>query len=285
MRKAKDSVHHIELAPAKINLALHVLGRRADGYHELDSIVAFAGIADRLTFARADGWHLDITGPFAAELANAPDNLVLKAARGFTETFADESRYRIALEKHLPVASGIGGGSADAAATLRALSRLSGKAVDPGRLSALAASLGADVPVCLTGKSCRMRGIGERIDLLTDLAPMPALLVNPRREVATAQVFARLALKPGGKAFSGLEEGANPAACRNDLTAPALAVAPVIGEVIAQLNGRAGLRFARMSGSGATCFGIFASTEAAEAAARDIAALHRDWWVMPTVIG
>lgn len=167
MRKAKDSVHHIELAPAKINLALHVLGRRADGYHELDSIVAFAGIADRLTFARADGWHLDITGPFAAELANAPDNLVLKAARGFTETFADESRYRIALEKHLPVASGIGGGSADAAATLRALSRLSGKAVDPGRLSALAASLGADVPVCLTGKSCRMRGIGERIDLLT----------------------------------------------------------------------------------------------------------------------
>jgi 4-diphosphocytidyl-2-C-methyl-D-erythritol kinase len=276
---------HTELARAKINLALHVLGRRADGYHELDSIVAFAGIADRLIFERADDWHLDITGPFAVELANAPDNLVLKAARGFAQIFADEARYHITLEKHLPVASGIGGGSADAAATLRALARLSDRTVDPTRLSSLAASLGADVPVCLVGKTCRMRGIGERIDLLTDLAPMPALLVNPRREVATAQVFARLALKPGDKASAGLEEGADPASCRNDLTAPALAVAPVIGEVIAAVNGRAGLRFARMSGSGATCFGIFASTEAAEAAARDIAALHRDWWVMPTVIG
>ena len=285
MRKTKDLPSHTELAPAKINLALHVLGRRADGYHELDSIVAFAGIADRLTFERADDWSLDLAGAFAAELGNTPDNLVLKAARGFAETFGDDARYRITLEKHLPVASGIGGGSADAAATLRALRRLSGGNIDSGKLAALAASLGADVPVCLVGKSCRMRGIGERIDVLTDLAPMPAVLVNPRREVATAQVFAKLALKPGDTAFSGLEEGADPAACRNDLTAPALVVAPVIGEVIAQLNGRAGLRFARMSGSGATCFGIFVSPAAAEAAARDIAAAHRDWWVMPTMVG
>ncbi|MFZ5676853.1 MAG: 4-(cytidine 5'-diphospho)-2-C-methyl-D-erythritol kinase [Pseudomonadota bacterium] len=276
---------HTELARAKINLALHIVGRRSDGYHELDSIVAFAGIADRLTFERADDWHLDLTGPFAAELANAPDNLVLKAARGFVQTFADEARYHISLEKHLPVASGIGGGSADAAATLRALTRLSGKAVDPGRLSALAASLGADVPVCLTGKSCRMRGIGERIDLLPDLAPMSAVLVNPRREVATAQVFARLALKPGDQAFAGLEAGADLSSCRNDLAPPALAVAPVIGEVIAALQDKAGLRFARMSGSGATCFGIFAWTAAAEAAARDIATAYPGWWVMPTVIG
>lgn len=276
---------YTELAPAKINLALHVLGRRPDGYHELDSIVAFADVADRLTFERADDWSLDIAGPFAAELGNTPDNLVLKAARGFARTFADEARYRITLEKHLPVASGIGGGSADAAATLRALRRLSGGNIDSGKLSALAASLGADVPVCLTGKSCRMRGIGERIDLLTDLAPMPAVLVNPRREVATAQVFAKLALKPGDKAFAELEEGADPASCRNDLSPPALTVAPVIGEVIAALQSKTDLRFARMSGSGATCFGIFASIAAAEAAARDIAALHRDWWVMPTVIG
>jgi 4-diphosphocytidyl-2-C-methyl-D-erythritol kinase len=278
-------VHHVELAPAKINLALHVLGRRADGYHELDSIVAFAGIADRLTFEQADDWQLAITGPFAAELASAPDNLVLKAARGFAQTFGDRTRYRISLEKHLPVASGIGGGSADAAATLRALRSLSGATIDTARLSALAASLGADVPVCLVGKSCRMRGIGERIDLLTDLAPMPAVLVNPRREVATAQVFARLALKPGAKAFAGLEEGADPASCRNDLSLPALAVTPVIGEAIRALQNKAGLRFARMSGSGATCFGIFASTVAAEAAARDIAAAYPGWWVMPTVIG
>lgn len=276
---------HTELAPAKINLALHIVGRRPDGYHELDSIVAFAGIADRLTFERADDWSLDIAGPFAAELASAPDNLVLKAARGFAEAFGDEARYRISLEKHLPVASGIGGGSADAAATLRALRSLSGGTIDFGKLSALAASLGADVPVCLVGKSCRMRGIGERIDLLTDLAPMPAVLVNPRREVATVQVFATLALKPGDKAFAGLEEGADPASCRNDLSPPALAVAPVIGEVIAALQNKPGLRFARMSGSGATCFGIFTSNAAAEAAAHDIAAAYPGWWVRPTVIG
>jgi len=285
MRKAKDPMPHTELARAKINLALHVLGRRPDGYHELDSIVAFAGIADRLTFERADDWSLDIAGPFAAGLGGAPDNLVLKAARGFAQTFADEARYRITLEKHLPVASGIGGGSADAAATLRALRTLSAENIDSGKLSALAASLGADVPVCLVGRSCRMRGIGERIDLLNDLTPMPAVLVNPRREVATAQVFARLALKPGDKVFAGLEVGADPASCRNDLSPPALAVAPVIGEVIAALQNKAGLRFARMSGSGATCFGIFASTAAAEAAARDIAAAYPGWWVMPTVIG
>lgn len=276
---------HIELAPAKINLALHVLGRRADGYHELDSIVAFAGIADRLTFETDGDWHLGITGPFAAELASASDNLVLKAARGFAEAFGSRDRYRISLEKHLPVASGIGGGSADAAATLRALRSLAGGAIDPGRLSMLAASLGADVPVCLVGKSCRMRGIGERIDPLMDLAPMPAVLVNPRQEVATAQVFARLALKPGDRAFAGLEEGADPASCRNDLTPSALAVAPVIGDAIAALQSKAGLRFARMSGSGATCFGIFASPAAADAAARDIAAAYPGWWVMPTMIG
>ena len=276
---------HIEPAPAKINLALHVLGRRADGYHELDSIVAFAGIADRLTFEKADDWHLAITGPFAAELDSAPDNLVLKAARGFAEVFGAQGRYRISLEKHLPVASGIGGGSADAAATLRALRSLSGGTIDSGKLSTLAASLGADVPVCLVGRSCRMRGIGERIDLLPDLAPMPAVLVNPRREVATAQVFAKLALRPGDKGFAGLEEGVDLASCRNDLAPPALAVAPVIGEVIAALTGQAGLRFARMSGSGATCFGVFTSSAAAEAAARDIAAANPGWWVMPTVIG
>jgi 4-diphosphocytidyl-2-C-methyl-D-erythritol kinase len=285
MRKTKDLRPHTELARAKINLALHVLGRRPDGYHELDSIVAFAGIADCLTFETADDWNLDITGPFAAGLGSAPDNLVLKAARGFAETFGDEARYRISLEKKLPVASGIGGGSADAAATLRALHSLSGRTIDSGKLSALAASLGADVPVCLMGKSCRMRGIGERIDLLTDLAPMPAVLVNPRREVATAQVFARLALKPGVRAFAGLEEGGDLASCRNDLSLPALAMAPIIGEVIRALQDETGLRFARMSGSGATCFGIFASTAAAEAAARDIAAAYPGWWVMPTVIG
>lgn len=276
---------HIELARAKINLALHVVGRRPDGYHELDSIVAFADIADRLTFESAADWHLDIVGPFAADLRPASDNMVLKAAQGFAQAFGEERRYRVTLEKNLPVASGIGGGSADAAATLRALATLSGRSIDPVQLAALAATLGADVPVCLVGRSCRMRGAGERIGILDTMAPMPAVLVNPRLEVATAQVFAKLALMPGEAGFSGLEEAADPAACRNDLAAPALAIAPVIGEVIAALDGNAGLRFARMSGSGATCFGIFASPAAAEAAAREISGAYPGWWVVPTVVG
>src|SRR5437868_3030585 len=174
---------HTELARAKVNLALHVLGRRSDGYHELDSIVAFADIADRLTFEAAPDWHLDVVGPFAADLRPATDNLVLKAAHGFAQAFGDERRYRVTLEKNLPVASGIGGGSADAAATLRALATLSGRSIDRVRLSGLAASLGADVPVCLVGRSCRMRGAGERIDILDAMAPLPAVLVNPRRAV------------------------------------------------------------------------------------------------------
>lgn len=276
---------HIELARAKINLALHVLGRRHDGYHELDSIVVFAGIADRLTFESAQDWHLDISGPFAAGLRSCPDNLVLKAARVFEQAFGQGARYRITLEKNLPVASGIGGGSADAAATLRALGSLSAAAVPARELAALAATLGADVPVCLVGRSCRMRGAGERIDVLESLAPMPAVLINPRREVATARVFARLALKPGETAFAGLEEGADPACCRNDLAAPAMALEPRIADVLAALNGASGLLFARMSGSGATCFGIFPSPEAAKDAARRLSRAHPRWWIVSTLIG
>ena len=273
-----------ELAPAKVNLALHVLGRRYDGYHELDSIVAFASIADRLTFDRAEDWRLDIVGPFAAGLASGDDNLVLKAARAFAEAFpADSQTYHVTLEKNLPVASGIGGGSADAAACLRALATLAG-GVDAERLRAVAAGLGADVPVCLLGQACRMRGAGERIDILEGMEPLPAVLVNPRQEVATAEVFARLALQPGDTAFEGLAAGADLATYRNDLMAPALAVAPVIGEVIEALQGAPGLHFARMSGSGATCFGIFSSSGEAEAAALEIMRAHPDWWVMPTII-
>lgn len=273
---------HIELAPAKINLALHVLGRRLDGYHELDSIVAFANVADRLIFEPSQDWRLDIVGPFAADLASAEDNLVLKAARGFEAAFGAGRRYRITLEKNLPVASGIGGGSADAAATLRALASL-GQA--SGDLSKLARRLGADVPVCLAGRTCRMRGSGERLDPWPGLSTLPAVLVNPLKPVATAQVFAKLALKPGDKAFAGLETGIDLAHCRNDLTASACAVEPPINDVLAALTAADDLRFARMSGSGATCFGIFSSPAAAQAAARDIGRDHREWWVVATAIG
>ena len=276
---------HSERAPAKINLALHVLGRRSDGYHELDSIVAFANVADRLAFAAAEDWRLDIVGPFAAGLASGDDNLVLKAARAFAEAFqVDSQTYHITLEKNLPLASGIGGGSADAAACLRALAALAG-GVDAERLRAVAAGLGADVPVCLVSQACRMRGAGERIDILEGMAPLPAVLVNPRQEVATAEVFARLALEPGDTAFAGLAEGEDLASYRNDLTEPASAMAPVIGAVLEALHDAPDLHFARMSGAGATCFGIFSSSDDAQAAALEIMTAHPDWWVMPTMIG
>ncbi|MGE4251737.1 MAG: 4-(cytidine 5'-diphospho)-2-C-methyl-D-erythritol kinase [Parvibaculaceae bacterium] len=272
---------HTELAPAKVNLALHVLGRRDDGYHELDSIVAFADVADRLTFEEAEDWRLDISGPFADGLTNGPDNLVLRAAFAFAGAYPHRA-YRITLEKNLPVASGIGGGSADAAAALRALARLAGVTDD---MTKLARGLGADVPVCLLGRTCRMRGIGDAIDIIEGVAPMPAVLVNPGVALATAAVFARLALRPGAKAFSGIVAGADPAAGRNDLAAAALALAPVIGEATAALERQSDLRFARMSGSGATCFGVFASAEAAAIAARRIAGAHPNWWVVATIIG
>ncbi len=285
MRKTNDFVLHSERAPAKINLALHVLGRRSDGYHELDSIVAFAGVADRLAFAAAEDWRLDIVGPFAAGLASGDDNLVLKAARAFSAAFpADSQMYHVTLEKNLPLASGIGGGSADAAACLRALSSLAGE-MDGERLRAVAAGLGADVPVCLLSQACRMRGAGERIDILERMEPLPAVLINPRQEVATAEVFARLALRPGDTAFAGLAAGADLASYRNDLMEPALAVAPVIGEVMEALQSAPDLHFARMSGSGATCFGIFPSSGEAQAAALEIMSARPDWWVMPTMIG
>lgn len=274
-----------ELAPAKVNLALHVLGRRDDGYHELDSIVAFADVADRLSFAEAAEWRLDIAGPFAPQLAHGGENLILKAARAFDEAYPGRAgKYHITLEKNLPVASGIGGGSADAAACLRALAALA-HVTDDINLASLAATLGADVPVCLQGRTCRMRGVGERIDILETVPQMPAVLVNPGLPLSTGDVFAKLSLRPGGKAFAGIAAEAELASCRNDLTASALALVPVISRVLAALRGEPGVRFARMSGSGATCFGIFPSLAAAEVAARGIAGTHSDWWVMPTVIG
>jgi 4-diphosphocytidyl-2-C-methyl-D-erythritol kinase len=272
-----------ERAPAKVNLALHVLGRRHDGYHELDSIVAFADAADRLTFVEAPAWGLDIVGPFAEGLGNAADNLVLKAAHAFAEAYSSRT-YRIKLEKNLPIASGIGGGSADAAACLRALAAFAAVA-DRTKLISIAATLGADVPVCLLGRTCRMRGMGEYIEMLPATEPMPAVLVNPGLPLATAQVFAKLALAPGDMAFDGLDGSVDLASCRNDLTQPALAIAPVIGDVLAALEAAPDIRFARMSGSGATCFGVFSSAAAAEGTAHRIMRDHPDWWTVPTIIG
>jgi 4-diphosphocytidyl-2-C-methyl-D-erythritol kinase len=262
-----------EFAPAKINLSLRVVGKRADGYHLLDSIVAFADVGDRLTFEEAGGFSLAISGPFAGGLAADESNLVLRAARALAAAHPGRiNPARITLEKNLPLASGIGGGSADAAAALRGLSRLSGISAP---LEAIALALGADVPVCLDGKPCRMRGIGEDIESLPDFEPRHALLVNPGVSVATKDVFARLRIDPGSQ--RGLDV--------NDLEAPALSIAPVIGEALAQLRSLPGCHAARMSGSGATCFGLFASSAMAAAAAATMAQRHSAWWCRAATIG
>lgn len=272
-----------EFAPAKINLALHVLGRRADGYHLLDSLVAFAGVGDVLRAEPSDGLTLRLAGPFAPALAAEADNLVLRAARALAEAAGVAPGARLTLEKHLPVASGIGGGSADAAATLRVLQRLWGVALAPDRLAALALRLGADVPVCLSSRPARMGGIGERLDPAPALPECGLLLANPGVAVSTPAVFrartgdfsAPLALPAAWPDAAAM--AADLAGMGNDLEAPAVALCPQVGELLAALR-RAGCLLARMSGSGATCFALFPTPgEAAAAAPAFAAAGHWAW--------
>lgn len=277
-------------APAKINLYLHVVGRRDNGYHELDSLVMFADLGDTLTVAPAVGATapvLTLDGPFAAALAGEPPegNLVVKAALRLAAQLGRTPDVAIALTKELPVASGIGGGSADAAACLRALVRLWGRPSLNPALFALAESLGADVPVCLDGRAAYFGGIGEILDPAPTLPDCPALLVNPGVPVPTPAVFkarsggfsrpARLAAAPA----SVQALAADLKARSNDLTEPAITVAPVIAEVLAELDKTAGCLLSRLSGSGATCFALYPDTETAEAAAARVAALHPQWWV------
>lgn len=267
-----------EFAPAKVNLALHVTGRRADGYHLLDSLVVFAGVGDRLTLADAPALELAITGPQARALPVTDDNLVLRAARAMGEGAA-----RITLDKVLPVASGIGGGSADAAAALRLIARVRGRALPPPEQ---VLALGADVPVCLSGRAVRMTGIGEGlVPLAHRLPPAWLVLVNPMQAVSTPDVFRALEkrdnapLRPLPRLRDAAELAAWVAMQRNDLEPPALRLLPVIGQVKAALSAQSGCLVARMSGSGATCFGLFPDPLAASAAARAIRAAQSGWWV------
>lgn len=265
----------IELAPAKVNLFLHVTGRRADGYHLLDSLAVFAGVGDVLRGEVAAGLNLEVQGPFAAGLSGEPDNLVLRAARALGGRGA-----RLVLEKNLPVASGIGGGSADAAAALRLLCRLWQLA--PPDLPGIALALGADVPVCLVRRPSRMGGVGELLDAAPRLPRCGLVLVNPGVAVATVDVFR--ARRGDWSAPAELPRAWPDVAAmasdlrelRNDLEPPAIALRPVIGEVIGALAAVPGCRLARMSGSGATCFGLFDDPVlASEAAMR----LRRPrWW-------
>lgn len=278
-----------ESAAAKINLALHVTGRRADGYHELDSLVVFTAAGDRLSATAGDNISLTIEGPMAAGLARE-GNLVLKAAEAFSrQVNRAPSGVRLVLEKHLPVASGIGGGSADAAAALRLLNRLWRSGASIKDLARTGLALGADVPVCVHSRPARMTGIGESVSLLASLPRLPLVLVNPGCAVSTPDVFARLArrenppLPPFPAIFSSPAEIARYLlGCRNDLEAPARAVTPVIAEIVDDLAGSPGCLIARMSGSGATCFGLYPDTGAADAAARAIAARRPGWWVTST---
>ncbi len=268
-----------EFAPAKVNLYLHVTGRRADGYHLLDSLAVFPAVGDVVGLAPADGLSLSLDGPFAAGLAAGSDNLVLRAALALAARAGIAPAGALRLTKNLPVASGIGGGSADAAAALRLLARAwSVPPADAG----LALGLGADVPVCLAGRVCRMQGVGEI------LLPGPALpacgmvLVNPGVAVATPAVFrARTGgFSPPAVLPAAWADAAAMAATlgqlANDLEPAAIGLAPVIGAVLAALRATPGALLARMSGSGATCFALFADAPSAAAAA---AALARPgWW-------
>ncbi len=265
-----------EFAPAKVNLTLHVTGRRADGYHLLDSLVVFPQTGDSVSATPASEPSLTITGPFAEGLESGPDNLVLRAA-----ALCDAPPQALKLTKNLPVASGIGGGSADAAATLRLLTRLIGATL-PGRNEILA--LGADIPVCLDGRSCRMSGIGEVIDPVT-LPEFHLVLVNPRVAVMTGAVFRGLVSRDNPP-MGDLPEFADLntfveflRTCRNDLEQPAIAVQPVIADAIATLADTTGCHLARMSGSGATCFGVFKTAAEAETAVSALRSSHPNWWV------
>ncbi len=281
-------------APAKLNLFLHVERKRPDGYHDLQSLVAFADIGDGLTIERGEGFSLALDGPFAPVLSGEADNLVLKAARALaaylasreTECAPARAGARFTLTKNLPVASGIGGGSADAAAALRGLLALwNADDADADRLKALAAALGSDIPVCLGSRPAWMEGRGDRV---LHLPPMPRaglVLVNPGVAVSTADVFRRVVpdardagMKPPG-AFVALDELVRYlSTTRNDLEPPARAIAPVIGEALDALS-RRGALFVRMSGSGATCFGLFEAAAQAQAAAAAIAQAQPAWWV------
>ncbi len=274
-------------APAKVNLSLHVVGRRPDGYHLLDSLVAFAGVGDTLEFTPAATLTLDVGGPTADLIPTAGENIVLKAARLLAEAAGVSAGAAIRLTKRLPVAAGIGGGSADAAATLKGLMQLWRVRLPDDRLRALALAIGADVPVCLAGCPTRMSGIGEVLEAAPALPPAWLVLANPMVPLHTPPVF---------KARQGPFSAADPLTLppadaralaealsvrRNDLTAAAVSIEPVVGEVLAALAAAPACLLARMSGSGATCFGLFGAEAEARAASTAIQTVRPGWWVAP----
>ena len=299
--EARTGTHAlVDFGRAKVNLTLRVVGRRVDGYHDLESVVAFADCADRLTLTPGPAFSLQATGPMANACGEVADNLVLKAARLLAERVADLELGAFALEKVLPVAAGIGGGSADAAAALRLLARLNELSFDDARLAEVALLTGADVPVCLSSHACDMTGVGEGL-LPLALPKLPAVLVNPNVPVATKDVFQALGLRNGELLVGATDvleapvwpdEGASIAdwiaalsAVGNDLEAPAKRIQPLIGDVLQALGETQGALLARMSGSGATCFALFASAADSASARKNLRAKFPNWWISETTLG
>ncbi len=281
-------------APAKINLTLRVKGRRADGYHDLESVVAFAGAGDVVSLLPGEPLSLVTGGPTAGAAGPDDDNLVLKAARAFAARVPQARLGAFRLVKRLPVAAGLGGGSSDAAAALRLLALANALAADDPRVAAAAAATGSDVPVCLDPRARVMTGRGDRLSAPLTLPMLPAVLVNCAVAVPTAPVFQALGLAPGDLLAGPEHPAAIPAAREdllgvlrnlpNDLEPPAVALAPSIAVVMALLEAAPEARLVRMSGSGATVFALTDTCRAAAALARRVAAAQPSWWVSPTVL-
>lgn len=279
-------------APAKINLTLEIKGKRDDGYHELESLVLFADFGDQLSYSSAAQFSLTVGGSFSDTLDSSV-NLVEKAAFAYTEVFCASSAGAFHLVKQLPVSAGLGGGSADAAAAFRLLRDANGIPDDLPALIPLAREIGADVPCCLTSRGAIMTGVGEQLHLLSPIPPIPALLVNPMRPLATRDVFLALNAGPLAKptqevsvpVFATSEDVAAYArARRNDLEVPARELLPEIDEIFASLSSVKGVRLVRLSGSGPTCFALFTTTTEAQEAAARLSVDRPDWWVQPVTL-
>ncbi len=281
----------VDKAPAKINLTLRVIGRRADGYHELESLVAFADIADTLTLHPGSETALDVSGSFADACGSVDDNLVLKSVAALRQRVTDLKAGHFQLEKIIPVAGGVGGGSADAAAALRLLARVNALAPGDPRLAAAALAVGADVPVCLDPRPRIMRGVGEELSPPLDLPRLAAVLINPGIALPTRDVFAAFAGASSERENLGEMPREQDTLLEflhrhgNDLTQAAIACAPVVGEVLKALAELPSARLARMSGSGPTCFALFQSPAEAAVTARQLKAKHGNWWVHCGTIG
>lgn len=274
-------------APAKLNLCLHLTGRRHDGYHLLESLVTFTAVADILEVEAAEQVSLQVTGPFAQDAGSGEGNLVLKAARLLQTVGGVQRGARLRLSKNIPVGGGLGGGSADAAAALQLLNQLWALGLSREALLQLSPQLGADVAMCVAGQSAMARGIGEVLEPLA-LPSVPVVLAHPRVPLLTKDVYTAFAqagapFQPSGLHYAGGDLLAFLRATHNDLQAPAIACQPIVAQVLAALEA-SGATFSRMTGSGACCFALYAEEAAAQNAARVIAAAHPAWWVEASVI-